>query len=67
MFSCESYDELGVQAVVWVVVCKLLTVRLRSIFDEGLSPLMRRRLDGLDGVDVTGRDIRLALIVRGVE
>ena len=44
-----------------------MAVRLRSILDEGLSPLINRRLDGLDGVDVTGRDIRLALIVRGVE
>jgi hypothetical protein len=44
----------------------LLTVRLRSIFDEGLSPLINRRLDGLDGVEVIGRDIRLALTGRGV-
>ena len=55
------------KGAVWTVVWRLVpVVRCRSILEEGsASPLMSRRLDGLEDVVITGTDMRLALIVRG--
>ena len=55
------------KAAVWTVVWRLVfAVRCRGILEEGsASPLMSRRLDGLEDVVITGTDMRLALIVRG--
>ena len=55
------------KAAVWTVVWRLMfAVRCRGILEEGAaSPLMSRRLDGLEDVVITGTDMRLALIVRG--
>ena len=56
------------KGAVWTVVWRLVfVVRCRSIFEEGSapSPLMSRRLDGLEDVAITGTDMRLALIMRG--